>query len=94
MGLRCWFNLACAGGALIYISLVSMAYERQLYAQFGSTYLRYAQRVRRWLPSRLPSVNSSNLSYSLSQAFRHECDSLLWIVGFGIVFALRKRYGL
>lgn len=93
LGVKWWFNAVSLVLAIAYMSLISVSYERVLYLKMGGIYLRYAQRVRRWLPSRFPATNRSNLAYSLGRAIREERDGLVWLVGYAVVYAFRRRVG-
>lgn len=74
-----------------YMSWNSFYYEKELLRKVGPSYIKYMRRVRRWIPSLLPGVNRSNQDYSLRLALFQEKDSLLWIVGFGIVYSFRNH---
>ncbi len=76
-----------------YLSFLAAAYEKELILRVGPSYYRYARRVRRWWPTWLPGVNRAIRTYSVSHGVRAEFETLLWLVGFGIVFGLRSKYG-
>jgi protein-S-isoprenylcysteine O-methyltransferase Ste14 len=90
-GLTWWANVAVVALTLVYLSFVAISYERDLYRRAGAPYLRYAQRVRRWLPQQFPAANRSNMTYSLRSSLWRERESVLWLIGYGAVFALRMR---
>lgn len=91
LGTRWWYNLIGLALAMGYMAFVSVGYEKELFARFGGYYLRYSQRVARWIPSRFPATNRSNLTYSFGQALRFETKSLIWLLGFAMVFAFKHR---
>lgn len=92
LGLQWWYNLLCAVIAWIYLTYVSLAFEQMQYLEYGPQYLRYSQRVRRWLPSPVPLTNRSSRAYSLRRALRVEArDVVLWSLGYAVVYAIRRR---
>jgi hypothetical protein len=93
MGLPWWYILLANLVALAYLSFAGVAYDRELLAKFGATYLRYARRVHRWLPTSLPGTNRSNRSFSVLHALKHEKASLLWLIAFLLIFAVRQHLG-
>ena len=92
LGTSWWAIPLYLGAAVAYMSLLSTAVDKSLVLQIGPSYLRYTHRVRRWIPSRLPGVNRATRSYSVLQALRMELESLVWLIGFGIVFGLRTHF--
>jgi protein-S-isoprenylcysteine O-methyltransferase Ste14 len=92
LGLPWWFTLALGLITIFFLSIVGLQVDRDLSLFFGRPFLRYSRRVKRWIPTRLPGTNRTDRNFSLSQAFLHEKESLLWICGFLVVFALRSRF--
>lgn len=92
LGVQWWCNLGILVLAILYLSFVAIPVERQLYSDFGTTYLKYSQRVKRWWPSHYPAANRSNLSFSFLSAFANEKESLLWLAGYVCVYAIRRRF--
>lgn len=87
-----WYILLCLLLALAYLNFASLHYEREFYLRFGAPFLRYKQRVRRWIPSSLPGANRSNRSFRMAHAFYNERLTLLWLLGYAAVFALRRHF--
>ncbi len=82
------------GLAMGYMSFTALHYEREMLRRMGRSYLKYSQKVRRWVPLGLPATNSANQDYLLSRAIAHEGASLLWILGWMAVLALRQQWKL
>ncbi len=92
LGLNPLYLTLCLGFALTYLSFLGLFQDRFHYAEFGSRYLRYAQRVGRWLPVRVPGVNRSDDGFSLSRGISCEWDGLVWLCGYALVFSLRNHF--
>jgi protein-S-isoprenylcysteine O-methyltransferase Ste14 len=88
-----WYFGVVVGLSVVYMSFVSIAYERRLVELYGTQYLRYIQRVRRWIPSSLPATNPLRPDFFLTRAFFMTAGVWLWILGFLVIFGLRFRYG-
>jgi protein-S-isoprenylcysteine O-methyltransferase Ste14 len=78
--------------AMGYMSFTAVHYEREMTRKMGRAYLKYSQKVRRWFPLGLPATNSENQDYLLTRAMAHEGGSLLWILGWMAVLALRQQW--
>ncbi len=89
-----WYVLTIGFLSLVYLSLVGLATDRDLSLSLGPSYLRYSRRVRRWIPSLLPSANRSHRTYSLFQAMHYERESLLWSFGFFVVITIKVQFGI
>ena len=89
-----WYSSGLVLLAMAYLSLVGLATDRDLSLSLGPLYLRYARRVRRWIPSLLPGANRSHRTYSLFQALHFERESLLWALGFFVVMTLKVQISL
>jgi len=77
--------------AFVFLSFTSKAYERDILIKVGGPYLRYARRVRRWIPSSLPGSNRSARTYSIFHALKFEKETLLWFILYLVVFAVRQN---
>jgi protein-S-isoprenylcysteine O-methyltransferase Ste14 len=88
-----WYTVLCGFLCALHMSFVAIAYDRQLLERYGSQYLRYVQRVRRWLPASLPATNARRPDYNLTRAVLADVGVWIWLVGFLTVFAVRTRYG-
>lgn len=91
MGHPTWYCILVLVIAMIFLSFVGTVKDRALAAKLGPVYLRYARRVGRWIPSHLPGSNRSNRSFSLMDGLKWERESLLWALGFILVYALRRH---
>lgn len=91
LGLPVWFILSLLGISVLYLSVVGLSVDQSLALKFGRPFLRYCRRVKRWIPSRLPGTNRTDRNFSLAHAITHERESLVWIVVFLGIFALRSR---
>jgi len=87
-----WYNLSSLAIGLLYLNFSSLYYERVIFRSLGAPFLRYKQRVRRWVPSSLPGSNRTNRSFTLLHALYNERRSLLWIAAYAVVFGLRRHY--
>lgn len=88
-----WYNLGAITVAILYISFVSIYYEDKYKRLYASMYLRYVQRVRRWIPTSLPAANPVKKDYQLSRAFLFDKRWWLWMLGYLFVFGMRYRMG-
>jgi protein-S-isoprenylcysteine O-methyltransferase Ste14 len=91
--LPAWYILSIVAISILYMSFVSIAYEHKLIRLYGSQYVRYAQRVRRWIPASLPAANALKQNYELSRAVLFDVRWWLWLLGYLLVFAYRYRNG-
>lgn len=92
MGVPWWFNLICMAISVAYLSFASLAYENDKFRIAGSAYLRYRKRVKRWVPSSLPGTNRTNRTYSLRLALTNDKFALVWVLGYFVVFALKRNF--
>ena len=88
-----WYTLSVAALCVLHLSFVSIAYERDLLQRHGSQYARYAQRVRRWIPSSLPATNSQRPDYYVTRAIFSDLRIWLWLAAYLGVFAIRTHFG-
>lgn len=93
MGITPWYIVGAICTAVAYLALLGTLRDAELYSNLGGLYLRYKMRVRRWIPSRLPGMNRSNRSFSVVKSLHHERESLIWLCGFALVFAIRRHTG-
>ena len=91
LGLPNWYNFLCQVIAVAFLTFVTVDVDRELTNQFGTLYLRYSQRIRRWVPTSLPGTNRSKRNFSLLHALSNEIWSLFWVLGMGLVIFLRHR---
>ncbi len=91
LGLPAWYTVSILAVAMFYMSFVAIAYERDLKRRWGSLYIKYARRVRRWIPMGLPATNPAMQDYSFHLALINERATWIWIVGYLIVFSLRQH---
>jgi protein-S-isoprenylcysteine O-methyltransferase Ste14 len=91
MGIPWWGHLVLLLTSILYLSLVGLAVDRDLQLFYGKSFYRYSQRVKRWLPSRLPGTNRTHRTYSLSHALRFERQGLLWILGYIFIYGIKNR---
>lgn len=87
-----WYALIGLFVAFLWLSVNATNYERALYLRMGSSFLHYKKRVRRWIPSWLPEVNKSDARYSFNRALKEERMSVLWLLEFLLVAALRFQF--
>jgi protein-S-isoprenylcysteine O-methyltransferase Ste14 len=87
-----WYNMICLTVSLIYLNFSGLHYEREIFLKLGAPFLRYKQRVRRWIPSSLPGANRTNRSYTLLHALYNERHSAIWIVAYAVIFGLRRHF--
>jgi len=88
-----WYIITIVVFSIFYMSFVSISYEHNLTKLYGSQYLRYAQRVRRWIPASLPAANPLKQDYQLSRAVLFDMRWWLWLLGYLVVFGIRYRNG-
>jgi protein-S-isoprenylcysteine O-methyltransferase Ste14 len=92
LALPAWYTLSLLTLSLLYMSFVSIAYERDLKRRYGSHYVKYARRVRRWFPLELPATNPEMQDYSFHLALVNERNAGLWLLGYILVFSLRQHF--
>jgi protein-S-isoprenylcysteine O-methyltransferase Ste14 len=88
-----WYTSVVALVGIIHMSFVSISYERNLVIRHGTRYLRYAQRVRRWIPSSVASTNATRPDFDLTFAVFSDLRIWVWLVGYLAVFAIRSHFG-
>jgi protein-S-isoprenylcysteine O-methyltransferase Ste14 len=92
MGVPWWGHLVLFVVAIVYLSFVGLAVDRDLELFYGKSFYRYTQRVWRWIPSRLPGTNRTHRTYSLWYALNFEKkEGLLWILGYVVLYGLKNR---
>ncbi len=82
----------CVFSAFVFLSFTAFAIDRELTSRHGTLYLRYANRISRWIPRILPGANRSNRTFSIAHGLSHEKDSLIWFVGYLLMVSLRNRF--
>lgn len=92
LGLPVWYTLSVLFVCIVYMSFVAIHYEDVLKTVHGWRYLKYKERVRRWLPSSLPSTNAEKQEFSLAKALVHDRRGLIWIVLFLLVASIRSQW--
>ena len=93
LSLPVWYTLSILVLAALYMSLISISYERDLKRNFGTAFVKYASRVRRWIPLSLPAMNPSAQDYSFHLAVINERWTWAWVMGFLVIYAFRQRLG-
>ncbi len=91
MGIPWWGYAVVVISSLVYLSFVGLAVDRDLELFYGKSFYRYTQRVKRWIPSRLPGTNRSHRTYSLGHALKFEKEGVLWILGYIFIYGLKNR---
>jgi len=91
LAIQPWITLCVMASAALFMSFVSIAYERDLLQRYGTQFVKYKSRVRRWLPLGLPAMNPAVQDYSLSLAVAKERGTWIWLVGYLLVYAVRQR---
>jgi hypothetical protein len=91
LSLPAWYTTLIILIAALYMSFISISYERGLRRQFGTAFIKYASRVRRWIPLGLPATNPSTQDYSFQLAVLNEKWTWVWLLGFLFVYAFRQR---
>ena len=94
LGIPTVYLLSVIVGVVIYLSFVSIHYENELIKNFGWKYIRYKERVRRWIPSSLPSTNPERQDFSIGRAFVYDKKGFLWFFLLLIVAGLRSKISI
>jgi protein-S-isoprenylcysteine O-methyltransferase Ste14 len=87
-----WYVLLILLLSMAFLSFASLSYEKELLLKLQENYFRYTRRVKRWVPSLLPGVNRVNRDYSFWAAIREEADSLIWFIGWVMVYGIRSHF--
>ncbi len=94
LGIQFWFLAVILFLAVAWMSFASLAAEREVFLIRGGAYLRFMRRVRRWIPTRYAATNRSNSAHSLTHALKFEKDTIVWLVGYAVVYAISYRWHL
>lgn len=92
LALPYWYTLSVLAGAWLYMSLLAFHYESGNLQRHGWNYLRYKQRVSRWIPSSLPAANPGAGDFSIARAMFSDGKGWTWFVLLLVVAALRTQF--
>ena len=87
-----WYVFSLVALMALYMSFVSISYEKMLLRRHASKYVRYMNRVRRWFPLSLPATNSEKQDFSIGRGFSMDKPGWTWAFLYLVVFSLRSRW--
>lgn len=94
LGLSWWQQLLIILLTMAYFEALSLTNEEEIRHILGERYDRYRRRVKRWIPSRYPGMNRSNVAFSVMRGFLLERDFLYFLGILVLLLIAKKKLGL